>query len=216
MNSRRTLLSAAMASALLGAASCSSLGNAEDHARIEPAQPVATGDKIEVIEFFWYGCAHCFDMQPKLRRWTQRQPADVALRCRPAVFSPKWEAGARVHHVLDSLGETQRLADAVFEAVQVGDLDLQDEAAWFAWAAEHGLDRQTVVEAWRSPEAQRQVAVAREAPARYRLRGVPAFVVDGKYLTSNSFTGSAEDTLDTLDRLVDKARKERASRSKSG
>jgi protein dithiol oxidoreductase (disulfide-forming) len=217
MKARRNFLSAAVAVAVAGAAGCAGGGlvDGEDYARLRPAQPVATGDKIEVIEFFWYGCPHCFDMQPKLKAWARLQPADVALRYQAAVFRPTWEAGARVHHVLESLGETGRLADALFSAVQIGDLDLQDEAAWFDWAASQGLDRQRVIDTWRSPEAQRQVALAAELSERYQLRGVPAFVVDGKYLTSNSFTGSAEDTLLALDRLVAKAREERAQAAKA-
>ena len=218
MKSRRMFLSAAISATLVGAVGCGSTGliEGDDYARIQPALPVASGDKVEVIEFFWYGCPHCFDMQPKLKAWAQRQPADVALRYQPAVFRPTWESGARMHYVLESLGETRRLADKVFESVQLGELDLQDEAAWFAWAARQGLDRQRVIDAWRSPEAQRQVTLAAEMSERYQLRGVPAFVVDGKYLTSNSFTGSAEDTLNALDRLVAKARDERAKRAKAG
>jgi protein dithiol oxidoreductase (disulfide-forming) len=216
MTARRTFLSAAVVLAMVGTAGCAGIGlvEGEDYARLRPAQPVASGDKIEVIEFFWYGCPHCFDMQPRLKDWARQQPADVALSYEAVASRPTWEAGARVHYVLESLGESARLAYAVFEAVQIGDLDIQDETAWFDWAARQGLDRQRVIDAWRSPEAGRQVARAGELVDRYQLRGVPSFVVDGKYLTSNGFTGSAQDTLNTLDRLVAKARDERAKRAK--
>jgi thiol:disulfide interchange protein DsbA len=217
MKSRRTFLSAAFLGVIVGAAGCSStsLVEYEDHGRLAPAQPVASGDKIEVIEFFWYGCPHCADMHPRLKSWAQRQPADVALRYQPVAMRPTWEAGARIHYVLEALGESSRLSGAVFEAVQLDGLNFQDEAVWFDWAARQGLDRQRVMELYRSPEAQRQVALASEVGDRYQLRGVPAFVVDGKYLTSNSFTGSADDTLKTLDKLVAKARGERAKRAKT-
>lgn len=217
MKSRRTFLSAAVFATMAGVMGCSSVGliEFEDHARIQPAQPVAPGDKIEVIEFFWYGCPHCADMHPRVQAWAQRQSADVALRYQAAAMRPNWEAGARIHFVLEAMGETSRLSGAVFEAVQLDGLDFKDDAVWFDWAARQGLDRQRVVELYRSPEAQRQVALASDVGRRYQLRGVPAFVVDGKYLTSNSFTGSAEDTLKVLDKLVAKARDERAKRAKA-
>lgn len=218
MKSRRVFLSASLFATLAGVVGCSSVGlvEFEDHALIEPAQPVTSGDKIEVIEFFWYGCPHCADMHPRLKAWAQRQPADVVLRYQAAALRPSWETGARIQFVLVAMGEATRLSDAVFEATQLDGLDFKDDAVWFDWAARQGLDRQRVVELYRSPEAQRQVELASEVGERYQLRGVPAFVVDGKYLTSNGFTGSAEDTLIALDKLVAKARDERARRAKAG
>jgi thiol:disulfide interchange protein DsbA len=218
MNSRRVFLSTLLFATLAGVVGCSSVGlvEYEDHARIEPAQPVTSGDRIEVIEFFWYGCPHCADMHPRLKAWAQRQPADVALRYQAAVLRPNWETGARIHFVLEAMGETARLSGAVFEATQLDGLDFKDDAVWFDWAARQGLERQRVVELYRSPEAQRQVKRAGEVGDRYQLRGVPSFVVDGKYLTSNGFAGSAEDTLMVLDKLVAKARDERAKRAKAG
>jgi thiol:disulfide interchange protein DsbA len=219
MKSRRTFLSAALLGAIAGTVGCTitpSLVEYEDHGRITPAQPVTSGNKIEVIEFFWFGCPHCADMYPRVKAWAQRQPADVALRYQPAAMRPSWEAGARIHYVLEAMGESSRLSGAVFEAVQLDGLDFQNEAVWLDWAARQGLDRQRVAELYRSPEAQRHVTLASEVGDRYQLRGVPAFVVEGKYLTSNSFTGSAEDTLKTLDKLVAKAREERAKRAKAG
>jgi len=216
MKSRRVFLSAALFGAIAGVAGCTStsLVEYEDHGRIQPAQPVASGDKIEVIEFFWYGCPHCADMYPRLKAWAQRQRPDVAVRYQPVAMRPNWETGARIHYVLEALGESPRLSGAVFEAVQLDGLDLQNEVVWFDWAARQGLDRERVMALYRSPEAQRQVALAAEVGDRYQLRGVPAFVVDGRYLTSNSFTGSAQDTLNTLDKLVARARDERAKRAK--
>jgi protein dithiol oxidoreductase (disulfide-forming) len=155
-------------------------------------------------------------MNPRLKIWAQRQPADVALRYQAAVLRPNWDTGARIHFVLEAMGETARLSAAVFEATQLDGLDFRDDAVWFDWAARQGLDRQRVIDLYRSPEAERQVKRAGEVGDQYQLRGVPAFVVDGKYLTSNSFTGSADDTLITLDKLVAKARDERAKRAKAG
>jgi thiol:disulfide interchange protein DsbA len=180
-----------------------------DYAQLDSAQPVPGGGQIVVVEFFWYGCPHCSDMHPRLKAWAQRQPADVTLVYQPVVARERWEGGARMHFTLLALGEQQRLADALFEATQLDGLDLNDEAAMLGWAERQGLDRQRFAAAYRSPQVQRQVAEARSVAERYQLRGVPALVVDGRYLTSNAYTGSADDTLAMVDRLVQKVRKER-------
>jgi thiol:disulfide interchange protein DsbA len=201
----------AAASVLSGCASTEPVVG-RDYALVEPAQPVAVGGRIVVVEFFWYGCPHCSDMHPRLKAWAQRQPADVALVYQPVIARDRWEGGARMHFALEALGEQQRLADAIFEATQLDGLDLNDEAVMLDWAARQGLDRQRFAAACRSPEVQRQVDEARGVAERYGLRGVPAFVVDGRYLTSNAFTGSPDDTLAIVGRLVQKTRDERAQR----
>lgn len=191
---------------------CAGTGLVEDrdYVRIDPPQAVASGQRIEVIEFFWYGCPHCADMQPRLKGWLQRQAPDVALRYQPVATRERWEGGARVHYALEALGRSAQLADAVFEATQLDGLDLNDEAALFDWAERQGLNRQAFIEACRSAAVQRQVDEARIVGQRYQVGGVPALVVDGKYLTSNAYTGSAQETLAVLDRLVQRAREERA------
>ena len=181
-----------------------------DYAPVEPAQPVPGGAQIVVVEFFWYGCPHCSDMHPRLKAWAQRQGADVVLRYQPVIARERWEGGARMHFTLEAMGERARLADALFEATQLEGLDLNDETVMLDWAARQGLDRRRFAEVYRSPEVQREVEAARTVGQRYQLSGVPSFAVDGKYLTSNALTGSADDTLAVVDRLVQKARDERA------
>jgi thiol:disulfide interchange protein DsbA len=183
-----------------------------DYALVEPAQPVPGGGQIVVVEFFWYGCPHCSDMHPRLKAWAQRQPADVVLIYQPVVSRDRWEGGARMHFALEMLGERVRLADALFEATQLDGLDLNDEAVMADWAERQGVDRRRFGQAWRSPEVQRQVDEARTVARRYQITGVPSLVVDGRYRTSNTFTGSADDTLAMVDRLVQKARNERTQR----
>jgi len=193
---------------------CAGLGPAAavDHVRVDPAQAVATGEKIEVIEFFSYACPHCFALHPRVKAWVQGKPADVAFRYQPVVFKDSWEVLARLHFTLFSLGEVERLADGVFDAIHLEQLDLGNEQVLFDWATRQGLDRQRFMDAYRSPQVQREAAQARDSTQRYQLPGVPALVVDGKYLTTNSLSGSAQGTIAVLDRLVNLAREERAKR----
>ena len=193
---------------------CASTGTGlvldRDYARVEPAQPVPAGEQIAVVELFWYGCPHCFDMHPRLKAWSDRQLPDVALSYQPVIARPKWEGGARLHFALESLGEAERLAGAAFEAAQLDGLDFNDEAALLGWAERQGLERQRFAAALHSPAVERRTEEARNVGERYQLRGVPSLVVDGKYLTANRFSGSADQTLAILDRLVQRAREERA------
>jgi thiol:disulfide interchange protein DsbA len=185
---------------------------AADHVRLEPARPVATGEQIEVIEFFSYACPHCYALFPRVKAWVAAKPADVNFRYQPVIFRDSWEVPARLHFTLLALGEVERLADAVFDAIQLEQLDFGSEPVLFDWAARQGLDRQRVIAAYRSPEVQRQTAQVRRMAQDYQLPGVPALVVDGSYLTTNSLSGSAQGTIAALDRLVALARKERAQR----
>lgn len=202
-----------LASLVSGCAS-TDLVAGRDYAQVDPAQPVPGGGQVVVVEFFWYGCPHCSDLHPRLKAWAARQPSDVLLIYQPVVPRDSWEGGARMHFALEMLGERARLADALFDATQLDGLDLNDEAVMADWVARHGVDRQRFGQAWASPEVQRQVDDARSVSRRYQLTGVPSLVVDGRYRTSNAFTGSADDTLVMVDRLVQKARQERAQRAR--
>jgi thiol:disulfide interchange protein DsbA len=216
---RRGLLhgaAAALAAAALPA--CVSAPRAlvagQDYAVLDPPVPVGTAaGQIEVLEFFWLGCPHCADMHPRLQAWASRAGPDVRLQLRPAVLGEKWLPGARLHHALSSLGELERRVGAAFEAVQLDDLDLSDEQALAAWASGQGLDRGRFLAALRSPEVQARAAAAAQDTGRYRLRGVPSLVVDGRYLTSNGYAGSSPETLQVVDGLIAMVREQRRAKA---
>jgi thiol:disulfide interchange protein DsbA len=83
---------------------------------LAPPQPVATGDQVEVIEFFWYGCPYCLELQPLLQVWLRRRPADTAFRRIPAIRREGWAPHARIYHALAALGEVERLHQKVYDA----------------------------------------------------------------------------------------------------
>lgn len=196
--------------ALLGCAS-PGLVLERDYALIDPPQATQAPGRIEVLEFFWFGCPHCADMHPRMVAWASRLPADVAFSTQPAVFRESWVAGARLHHTLLALGELERRAEAVFEAVQLDEADFTQEAVLAKWVASQGLDRERFLRLYHSDAVKAQAAEAMRRSKDYQLRGVPAFVVDGRYLTSNGFTGGAPETLAVVDKLIEKVRRERAA-----
>ncbi|MBE7423466.1 MAG: Thiol:disulfide interchange protein DsbA [Rhodocyclaceae bacterium] len=172
-------------------------------------QAVESGDKIEVVEFFWYGCSHCFDLEPQLHKWVARLPKDVEFRRIPAVPTERWMAGARTFYTLEALGLLDRLHGEVFDAIHLSHVNLMDEKIQLDWMAGKGVDRAKYADAWKSFSVQSKTRRAVQQTQAYDISGVPTLVVDGKYQTSVSMTGSHEALLKTLDELIARARAER-------
>ena len=156
----------------------------KDYKLIQPPQPTDAPGKVEVIEFFWYGCPHCFALQPSLKVWLKRKPADVAYTRIPAVFSQGWVAHARLYYTLDALGALDKLHDQVFNAIHLSRLRLSDADSMADWAAARGIDRQKFLDAFNSVAVENRTRRAIEATRNYGLDGTPSIAVQGRYLTS--------------------------------
>jgi protein dithiol oxidoreductase (disulfide-forming) len=177
--------------------------------RLIAPQPVATGNQIEVIEFFWYGCPYCYELEPALDAWLKRKPADVVLRRIPAVFRPNWMPQARIYYTLEALGAAERLHRAVYDSYHMDQLATDSADKMAEWAGSHGLDREQWLAAYNSPEVERKVELARELTARYQIRGTPSLVVDGRYLTSSAMTPRVPAVIPVLEDLIVLARERR-------
>jgi protein dithiol oxidoreductase (disulfide-forming) len=177
-----------------------------------PPQPTETGNKIEVIEFFYYGCPHCFHLEPYINKWLSNAPKDVAFRRIPAVFSDSWIPLAKTFYALDALGELNRLNDAVYDAIHVKHIDLSQEPTLFDWVAQQGIDRKKFADVYNSFSVKNRAEFAKTLTSTYAIEGTPSLVVDGKYLTSPSMTGSYQSVMQVLEQLIDMARQERSSK----
>ena len=184
------------------------LQEGKDFRRLDKPQPVETGKKIEVIEFFSFSCPHCKDIEPILSAWVKKLPADVQLRRIPAQFSPVWTGTSKVWYTLEGLNE-ERLIPAVFTAIHGQNLRLDQDKAFFDWAVTQGLDRKKVEDMYNSFSVNGKVARAKTLVQNYNVQSVPNFVVDGKYTTDTSQPKRHEDVPPLLDKLIDKARAER-------
>ncbi len=174
---------------------------------------VETGKKIEVVEFFWYRCPHCNQLEPALKVWAKKLPADVQLRPVPAVFREDWAHGARIYYTLSEMGALKRLHGKVFDAYHKENINLNDEATLMAWVKKQGLDSDKFQTLYRSFGVQSQVMKGAQAARQAGIDGVPALIVDGKYYTSISMTLSEERLFEVADQLIQRARKERRSKS---
>lgn len=176
---------------------------------LRETQPVQTGEQIEVVELFWYRCPHCFRLEPYIARWKRNKPANAELVELPAILNDNWAFGARIYYTLEALGLAEQLHSAVFNAIHRARRPLNTREQFADWAAENGADRDAVMAAFDSFAVESKMRFAGLMSRKYRITGVPAIVVDGKYRTSVQLAGSHERLLEVINHLVDKAAKER-------
>jgi thiol:disulfide interchange protein DsbA len=177
-----------------------------------PPQPVSTGERIEVIEFFWYGCPHCNNLQPALEGWLKRKPADVELRRIPAVFRDSWVNHARIYYTLEALGELPRLHQTVYRTIHTEEDRLLTPGAAAEWAVRNGIDAARWNAAFNAPEMQTKVQQSVSLTRAYSVPGTPSLVVDGRYLTSSGMAESMPAVIKTLEALIVLAREQRGAK----
>lgn len=183
-----------------------------DYTVLPHPRPTESGKNIEVLEFFWYGCPHCYDLHPHIKAWLKTIPKDVSFRYVPAIFRPNWIPGVKIFYALEALGEKDRLHDKVYDAIHLDKIDLTKDEVLFDWIAKQGVDRQKFIDAYNSFSVQNQVSRSTQMSKDYNLSGVPALVVDGRYLTSGRMGGTPQDTVKVLDELIEKVRKEKVKK----
>ena len=179
---------------------------------IAPPQPTSTAERIEVIEFFWYGCPYCNQLQPPLEAWLKRKPQDVELRRIPAIFRESWVPHARLYYTLEALGELDRLHQAVYRAYHVEGQNPNTADSSADWASHHGIDRTRWLTAYNAPETTRKVAVAAQSTRAYSIQGTPSLVVDGRYVTSSGMSETVPGVIAILDDVIAIAREQRQRR----
>ena len=179
--------------------------------RLDPPRPVATGERIEVIEFFYYGCPICYELEPHMTRWLATQaPGHVALRRIPVLSSQGWETLAKLYYTLEAIGEVSRLHWPVYDNFHFDGKLLNEEKVMLEWVGHNGIDAKKFAEIYASPAMQVKLAQSRELMKAYDVRGVPTIVVDGKYLSSARLAGGTRQLMQIVDELVRQARSERA------
>jgi protein dithiol oxidoreductase (disulfide-forming) len=176
---------------------------------LTPAQPTDLKGKVEVIEFFHYGCPHCREFDPLLEQWVKGLPADVVFRRVPAIWGNSQLQGlARFYYAEEATGDLAKLHSKVFEAVQDGKVPLYNETGALEWVARQGVDAKKFADAYKSFGVVSKVQRADQLAKDYKIQGVPTLAIDGKYLTSAALAGGHPNALKMADQLVARARKE--------
>ena len=207
-----SLLSSGAGLAALGwlASSHAQGGPVEGTHYVRLSQPVPAGPagKIEVIEFFWYGCPHCNAFEPTLEPWVKQLPADVAFHRVPVAFSAEpFVAHQRIFYALDSLGLVAGMHRKVFYAIHNDRLRLDKPADISAFMGRNGVDAAKFMEAYDSFAVQAKAKQATQQAAAYKIDGVPAIGIQGRYYTSGSLAGTNEKALAVADILIQRVRK---------
>lgn len=195
------------------AAGAVDLQQGREYDLISPAQPTSSPGKIEVIEFFSYGCPHCAHLEPALNAWLKKLPADVAFRRVPLAGGPAWLPTAKLFYTLDALGVETRLHGEVFKAIHDDrSLVSTDESAIAAWTAKNGVDSAKFAATYASFSVQGKVLQAQQIMTAHRVSGVPAISIDGRYRVRNEAIKSYDDLMALTDAMVAKVRAERGKK----
>ncbi len=175
-----------------------------EYQRIDPPVPTSTGDKIEVVELFWYGCPHCYDFDPYVKRWLMRKPANVEFIHIPAVFNKLWELHAQAFYAAKALGISGKIHDGLFDAMHQGGRKFPTPASLQLLFAEYGVSKEDFYKAFDSFAVKSQVKRAVQMTKRYGIEGVPVLIVNGKYRISSRGVRTYSDMLKVVDYLVGK------------
>jgi thiol:disulfide interchange protein DsbA len=212
-----SISAAAIAAASLGGAALPLAAQAQakagftegtDYLLLEkPTVTEAPAGKIEVVEFFWYSCPHCNRFEPQLDEWIKKAPKEVVVRRVPVAFRPDFEPQQRLYYVLESMGKVDELHKKVFYAIHVEKQALNNAELIAAWAEKQGLNKAKFVEAYNSFPVVTKVRKATQLQDGYKVDGVPALGVAGRYFTSGSLAQTMERALVVADHLVGLARK---------
>ncbi|MCK2088381.1 thiol:disulfide interchange protein DsbA/DsbL [Thauera aromatica] len=180
---------------------------------LNPPQKSDDPSKIEIIEFFHYGCPHCRDFDPLVAVWKKKLPADVAFRHVPAIWNNAQLSGlARLYYAAEVSGTLDALHAGIFGAVQDDKRPLYTEEQVREWVEGKVADPAKFIETYKSFGVGSMVQRADQLARAMKIQGVPTIVVDGKYVTSASLTGSHESTLKVTDELIARVRAERGAK----
>lgn len=169
---------------------------------LSPAQPTQDKTKVEVIEFFWYGCPHCYDFEPSLNQWLKTMPKNVKFIRQPAAFSDLWEKHAKAYFVADALNMVDKVHADFFDAIQKKHQKLETEAELAKFFVAHGVKEADFHATFNSFGVDTKVKQAKSLAPRYGITGVPTLVINGKYVTSGSLAGGHENMIKILNQLI--------------
>lgn len=178
----------------------------KDYEKLAAATPGLSAGRIEVLEFFWYGCTHCNAFEPTLEAWIRKLPGNVAFRRVPVTFTSLHQTHAALFYALEALNQLHELHPVVFAAIHTRRRRLDSEKDIVAFIGERGLDAASFLEAFKSFGVGTKVRHARATAEDYRVNGVPTLGIHRRFTTSGSLAGSHERALAVADHLIGLAR----------
>ena len=187
---------------LLTFASVASQVNEAGYETLTPPQPTENPDKIEIIEFFWYGCPHCYAFEPLLEQWVKTLPKNVEFIRQPAVFSEAWGKHAKAYYTAEALGIVDKVHNDFFDAIQNKKEPLDTEASLAKFFADHGVKEADFHDAYNNFGVDAKLRQAPIMASKYGITGVPAIIINGKYKTNGTVAGSHEKMIEVMNKLI--------------
>lgn len=179
----------------------------KDYELITPAPPAGTGTDVEVIEFFMYTCPHCYHLEPMLKDWLKKKPENVKYEAMPAMFGGGANQFGKTHYALEAMGELDRIRDPLFAEIHEKKQRMLAQADIDKFLESQSVDMEKFRQALSSFTVETKANRAATLVKRYAIRGVPAFVVDGRYRVPNS-----EKVMQVVDFVINKTLQERAAK----
>ena len=183
----------------------------QPYAVLSPAQPADGSGKIEVIEFFWYGCPHCYTLEADVNAWLKKAPKDVVFKRVPAAPNPQWEQSAALYYTLEAMGLLDQYHSKVFDAFHKENKNLGNKRIREEWLKANGIDVAKYNEVEKSFSVATRLQRAKQMTANYKVDGVPRLFVNGKFYTEAALAGGNSRIFAVVDQLVDMARKEKTA-----
>jgi len=179
----------------------------QDYIELANPQPTSSGDRIEVVELFWYGCPHCYHLESYVKEWLASKPEDVEFVRMPAIVSARWELLAKAYYTAELLGVLDRTHEALFAVLHEEKRKIVDEAALQEFFVSQGVSAEEFKNTINSFAVNVKINNARQMTRRYALTGVPTMIVNGKYSTSPGMARGNEAVIKVVNYLVGKERK---------
>lgn len=210
--------------ALSAAATPANPQSGVDYRTLDKAQATDSGSKVEVTEFFWYACPHCYSLEPSLVDWVKKQGDRIVFKRVPVAFRDSFIPQQKLYYTLEALGEVERLHGRVFAAIHTDRQALNTDAAITDFVVKNGIDKKKFLDTYNSFGVQTKARRAAQMQADYKIDGVPTVAVGGKYLTSPSIVGESMGNqsssalhaaaLQVMGHLVSKVEKEKGGNGK--
>ncbi|MFT6190553.1 MAG: thiol:disulfide interchange protein DsbA [Oleispira sp.] len=169
---------------------------------IEQPQTVPANGKVHVEEIFWYGCGHCFSLEDEIANWSSKLPADVAFSRIPAMFGKSWVIHAQLYYMGEVLGITDKSHRDIFNAIHINGQRLQRKSEQKEFFAAYGVSADDFDKAYDSFTVKSRLQQGDKRIRAYRISGVPAIIVNGKYLVNASSAGGQNNIFKVVDYLI--------------
>jgi thiol:disulfide interchange protein DsbA len=211
---KKSLLVFSILFMVAGTACAASYEEGKHYQRVDQPK-IIDGDKVEVLEFFWYGCPHCYSFEPHISKWKKSKPANVEFVRIPATFQPLWQLHARAYYALEMLGVGENIHLKFFSEIHNNKNYLKTVDDLTKFVEQYGVNRSEFVDAMNSFTVETKVRKAQKLVTEYDLKGVPAISVNGKYLISASMAGSYDNMIKIMNYLIEKETAKAAINSSS-